>query len=56
MSNQEGYDCIPELKQQGKELIKAGNKEYINTKIDDNKMNILLFTSGTTSKCFLKKT
>ena len=41
---------IPELKEQGKEILKAGNKDYIETKIDSNKMNILLFTSGTTSK------
>ncbi|MBD9158334.1 MAG: hypothetical protein EGQ16_00540, partial [Clostridiales bacterium] len=27
-----------------------GNKEYISAKIDENAMNILLFTSGTTSK------
>ena len=50
MSKQEGYVSIPELKEQGKEILEAGNKEYLEAKIDDNKMNILLFTSGTTSK------
>lgn len=50
MTNQEGYMSIPELKQQGKEILEAGNKEYIDAKIDSYKMNILLFTSGTTSK------
>lgn len=50
MSEQEGYQSIQKLKQQGKEIIETGNKEYIDAKIDNNKMNILLFTSGTTSK------
>ncbi len=50
MTKQEGYDNILTLKQQGKELLEEGNKEYINATIDNNKMNILLFTSGTTSK------
>ncbi len=50
MSKQEGYVSIPELKEQGKEILKTGNKEYLEAKIDNNKMNILLFTSGTTSK------
>lgn len=50
MSEQEGYVSIPQLKQEGKEILEAGNKEYIEAKIDSYKMNILLFTSGTTSK------
>lgn len=50
MSEQEGYISIPQLKQEGKEILEAGNKEYIEVKIDNHKMNILLFTSGTTSK------
>ena len=50
MSNYEGYDSISELKEQGKKLLKNGNKEYIEAEIDKNKMNILLFTSGTTSQ------
>lgn len=50
MSEQEGYVSIPQLKQEGKEILEAGNKDYIETKIDNHKMNILLFTSGTTSK------
>lgn len=50
MTAQEGYMNIPELKQQGKEILETGNNEYINTPIDSYKMNILLFTSGTTSK------
>lgn len=50
MSEQEGYVSIPQLKQEGKEILEAGNKKYIEAKIDNHKMNILLFTSGTTSK------
>lgn len=50
MSEQEGYVSIPKLKKQGKEILEQGNKEYVEAKIDNHKMNILLFTSGTTSK------
>ena len=38
-----------ELIQYGKNLLDDGNKEFINAKIDANKMGIMLFTSGTTS-------
>ena len=38
-----------ELIQKGKELIKQGNKEFIEAQIDNEKMSIMLFTSGTTS-------
>ncbi len=50
MSKEEGYISIPELKEQGKEKIEQGNKEYIEAQIDSYKMNILLFTSGTTAQ------
>lgn len=50
MRPQEGYDDIPTLREQGKEILEAGNTEYLDAKIDSYKMNILLFTSGTTSK------
>lgn len=33
----------------GKKLIEQGNKEYLNSHIDNEKMSIILFTSGTTS-------
>ena len=39
-----------DLIETGKQLVLNGNKEFINSKINDDKMNILLFTSGTTSK------
>ncbi len=50
MSNYEGYLDIPSLIKDGKKLLAEGNKDYITQEIDNNKMNILLFTSGTTSK------
>lgn len=34
----------------GKKQLEAGNKEFVNCKIDEYKMSILLFTSGTTSE------
>lgn len=50
MDEIDGYKNIKKLIKDGKKLIENGKKEYINTQIDENKMNILLFTSGTTSK------
>ena len=50
MSKMAGYDDIYSLKEEGQKLLEEGNKEYISAKIDENAMNILLFTSGTTSK------
>ena len=38
-----------ELLEKGKELIEKGDNRYKQIKIDNNKMSILLFTSGTTS-------
>ena len=39
-----------ELIEKGKELINAGNREFIDSKVDPEEMNIMLFTSGTTSE------
>ena len=50
MTKKEGYKDIETLKEEGKKLLDSGNKEYVDAKIDSYKMNILLFTSGTTSK------
>lgn len=50
MAKLDGYQDIPTLKNQGKDLLEVGNKEYLEVKIDNYQMNILLFTSGTTSK------
>lgn len=38
------------VKNQGKELFLSGKKEFENIKIDSDKMSVLVFTSGTTSK------
>ena len=50
MSKNENYKDFWSLLKDGKNLLKKGKKEYISAKIDENKMAILLFTSGTTSK------
>ena len=50
MNEFEGYIDIQQLKQEGYELIEKGSNEYISSEIDSDKMSILLFTSGTTSK------
>lgn len=39
-----------ELIQTGKKLIEEGNKKFLNAQINPKEMNIMLFTSGTTSK------
>ena len=44
-----GVYSIKELISKGKELLKQGNKEYLDAKIDNENMSIMLFTSGTTS-------
>lgn len=41
---------LNELINEGKKSIQNGNLEYLNYKINENEMGILLFTSGTTSK------
>ena len=38
------------LIQKGKDLVLNGNRDFIDAKIDNEKMSIMLFTSGTTSK------
>ena len=46
----EGFKNISKLLKTGNEEINSGKTDFINAKIDENKMAILLFTSGTTSK------
>ena len=46
----EGFKNISELLKIGNEEINSGETDFINAKIDENEMAILLFTSGTTSK------
>ncbi len=50
MSEIDEFKSVKELISQGDKLLKEGNKEYLNVEIAENEMNILLFTSGTTSK------
>ena len=46
MSELSGYKSFKELMKKGEELIEENNNDFINAKIDENVMNILLFTSG----------
>ena len=46
---EDGIYSIKELILKGKELLKQGNREYLDAEIDNEKMSIMLFTSGTTS-------
>lgn len=50
MNKIDNYKNIQDLKLEGKALYENGNREFVDTQIDENAMNILLFTSGTTSK------
>ena len=44
-----GIYSFNELISKGKELLKQGNREYLDAEIDNEKMAVMLFTSGTTS-------
>jgi long-chain acyl-CoA synthetase len=46
----DGQLSYSKLLKKGHELIAQGNREFINAEIDNEAMNILLFTSGTTEK------
>ena len=50
MTELDGYKSEKELIKKGEELLASGQKDYLEAEIDENTMNILLFTSGTTSK------
>ncbi len=50
MDKQEKYPYLYDLIKEGKELLDQGNREFLDTPISSEKMCILLFTSGTTSK------
>ena len=50
MSKLKDFINIPDLIEEGTEIIKSGNKDYIDCEIDSHAMSILLFTSGTTSR------
>ena len=44
-----GLKSQKELAEQGKALIDNGNRDFLDAKIDNEKMGIMLFTSGTTA-------
>src|SRR5699024_5525567 len=48
--NIEGVYSQKELIETGKKLVEQGNREFLDAKIDPEEMQIMLFTSGTTSK------
>ena len=49
MEKLDGYKDINSLKLEGAELLNKGNKGYTDVTIDNDKMAILLFTSGTSA-------
>lgn len=44
-----GIKSQKELTKEGKKILENGNREFIDAKIDNEKMGIMLFTSGTTA-------
>lgn len=50
MSKKKEYKTIADLIIEGEKILDSGNREYLDAKINENEMNILLFTSGTTTK------
>lgn len=48
-STKYGFNSMNKLIEDGKKLVDSGDKSYIDAKIDNEKMSIILFTSGTTS-------
>lgn len=48
-SHEDGVYSIQELVKKGKTLIEEGDKSFLEAEIDPDAMNIILFTSGTTS-------
>lgn len=48
--DKDGFLSYKNLLRKGKELLEAGNRSYLDAKIDPEKLSVLLFTSGTTSR------
>ena len=48
-AKENNFYCLDDLIGKGRKLIKEGNREFIDAPIDNEKMSIILFTSGTTS-------
>lgn len=49
MDENDTFTSINELLTEGKELLNQGYREFLDTKINEKEMSIILFTSGTTS-------
>lgn len=49
-SDAEDFKNFDKIKEQGKEIYLSGKKDFENVEVDSDKMSILVFTSGTTSK------
>ena len=50
MDNIEGYTKFQDLLEKGKKLLEQEEKKFIEYKINENELSVLLFTSGTTSQ------
>ena len=48
-STSNNFTYLYDLISRGNELVLDGNTSFINAKIDNEKMSVILFTSGTTS-------
>lgn len=49
MDENDTFTSINELITEGKELLNQGHREFLDAKINEEEMSIILFTSGTTS-------
>ena len=49
MDENDTFTSINELLTEGKELLNQGHREFLDSKINEEEMSIILFTSGTTS-------
>ncbi len=47
--NKDGIYSLYQLVEEGKQLLDKGNRKFLDAKIDPEEMQIMLFTSGTTS-------
>ena len=50
MDDTEEFVTLDSLISHGNDLVKQGNREFLDAEIDNEKMSIILFTSGTTSQ------
>ncbi|MBQ3407619.1 MAG: AMP-binding protein [Clostridia bacterium] len=48
--NEEGIKTLSDVKELGKIELEKGNREFFNLEIDNEKVSVIIFTSGTTSQ------